>query len=95
MPVSMLCFGYGSDHNAAILRDIASATETGSYYYVKDDRDVGSAFGDAMGGILSVVAQKRGLDGPGSTGRSGSRDQESPRQACNSKRKWDLHRQYR
>jgi von Willebrand factor type A domain len=57
MPISMFCFGYGSDHNAAILRDIASATETGSYYYVKDDSDVGSAFGDAMGGILSVVAQ--------------------------------------
>ena len=53
----MFCFGYGSDHNAALLRDISDATESGSYYHVKDDSDVGSAFGDAMGGLLSVLAQ--------------------------------------
>lgn len=57
MPISMFCFGYGSDHNAALLRDISDATQSGSYYHVKDDSDVGSAFGDAMGGLLSVLAQ--------------------------------------
>ena len=56
-PISMFCFGYGSDHNADMLRDISDATESGSYYHVEQDSDVGSAFGDAMGGILSVVAQ--------------------------------------
>jgi len=56
-PCSMFCLGYGNDHNAALLRDISDAVESGSYYHVKDDSDVGSAFGDAMGGLLSVVAQ--------------------------------------
>jgi Mg-chelatase subunit ChlD len=51
------CFGYGSDHDADLLRDISQTTEGGSYYFVKDDSDVTSAFGDALGGILSVIAQ--------------------------------------
>lgn len=56
-PVSLLCFGYGDDHNAPMLRDISDATETGSYYYVQTDSDVSSAFGDALGGLVSIVAQ--------------------------------------
>lgn len=36
---------------------MADATEGGSYHFVQDDTDVGSAFGDALGGILSMVAQ--------------------------------------
>lgn len=56
-PVSLLCFGYGNDHNAPMLRDIADATETGSYYFVQSDSDVSSAFGDALGGLVSIVAQ--------------------------------------
>jgi hypothetical protein len=56
-PVSLLCFGYGSDHNAPMLRDISDVTETGSYYFVQTDSDVSSAFGDALGGLVSIVAQ--------------------------------------
>jgi Mg-chelatase subunit ChlD len=51
------CFGYGSDHDREMLRDISLATEGGTYYFVDDDSDVTSAFGDALGGVLSVVAQ--------------------------------------
>jgi len=40
-----------------MLRDISQVTEGGSYYFVEKDSDVSSAFGDALGGILSVVAQ--------------------------------------
>lgn len=56
-PVSLLCFGYGIDHNAPMLRDVSEATETGSYYFVQTDSDVSSAFGDALGGLVSIVAQ--------------------------------------
>jgi Mg-chelatase subunit ChlD len=51
------CFGYGEDHDSEMLRDIAQASEGGSYYFVNNDSDVSSAFGDALGGVLSVVAQ--------------------------------------
>mmetsp|Transcript_18474 Transcript_18474/g.26973 ORF Transcript_18474/g.26973 Transcript_18474/m.26973 type:complete len:492 (+) Transcript_18474:40-1515(+) len=51
------CFGYGSDHDQDVLSDISSAAEGGSYYFVDQDSDVSSAFGDALGGVLSVVAQ--------------------------------------
>jgi len=56
-PISLHTFGYGTDHNAKLLREMASATQGGSYYFVEDDSNVGTAFGDALGGILSVVAQ--------------------------------------
>jgi len=55
--ISMHCFGYGGDHNATLLRQMASATEGGSYYFIEEDKDVGKAFGDALGGVLSIVAQ--------------------------------------
>jgi hypothetical protein len=55
-PISMHCFGYGTNHNAELLREIASAA-SGSYYFVENDTNVGSAFGDCVGGVLSVVAQ--------------------------------------
>jgi len=61
-PVSIHCFGYGSDHDREMLRDVSQATEGGTYYFVKKDSDVSSAFGDALGGILSVVAQNTMLN---------------------------------
>lgn len=51
------CFGYGDDHDQDMLGAIAGATEGGTYYYVDSDTNVSSAFGDALGGVLSVVAQ--------------------------------------
>ena len=56
-PIPMHCFGYGDDHDVDMLRDISSASEGGTYYYVDKDSNVSSAFGDALGGVLSVVAQ--------------------------------------
>lgn len=56
-PVAIHCFGYGADHDADMLQGISQATDGGTYYFVKNDSDVSSAFGDALGGILSVVAQ--------------------------------------
>uniref|UniRef100_A0A7R9WEV9 VWFA domain-containing protein n=2 Tax=Pseudictyota dubia TaxID=2749911 RepID=A0A7R9WEV9_9STRA len=56
-PIVIHTFGYGSDHNAKLLRDITQSIQGGSYYFVEKDSEVASAFGDALGGILSVVAQ--------------------------------------
>jgi len=56
-PISIHCFGYGADHDEEMLRDISQATEGGTYCFVEQDSDVASAFGNALGGILSVVAQ--------------------------------------
>lgn len=55
--ISIHCFGYGADHDGEMLRDISQATEGGTYCFVEKDSDVSSAFGNALGGILSVVAQ--------------------------------------
>ncbi|KAL7573448.1 hypothetical protein ACA910_013764 [Epithemia clementina (nom. ined.)] len=55
--ISLHMFGYGADHNGTLLREMASATQDGSYYFIEEDKDVGRAFGDALGGVLSVVAQ--------------------------------------
>lgn len=54
---SLFCFGYGDDHDSNLMRRLSDTTQSGSYYYVKDDSDVGSAFGEALGGVLSVLAQ--------------------------------------
>lgn len=56
-PVTLHTFGYGTDHNSALLGDLAAVTQGGSYYFVENDSSVGTAFGDALGGVLSVVAQ--------------------------------------
>ena len=56
-PISVHCFGYGSDHDSGMLQAIADATPGGTYYFVESDANVASAFGDAIGGLLSVVAQ--------------------------------------
>lgn len=56
-PVSLFCFGYGSGHNSDMLRAISEVTPGGAYYFVENDSDVSTAFGDAMGGLMSVMAQ--------------------------------------
>ena len=56
-PIPIHCFGYGKDHDREMLRDVSLATKGGTYYYVDNDSNVSSAFGDALGGVLSVVAQ--------------------------------------
>jgi Ca-activated chloride channel homolog len=58
-PISLVCFGYGGDHNSRMLSAIAKETPGGAYYFIdhKEESNVAVAFGEAMGGILSVVAQ--------------------------------------
>ena len=56
-PVTLHTFGYGKDHNAKLLGELAAITRDGSYYFVNNEQDVSTAFGDALGGVLSVVAQ--------------------------------------
>jgi Mg-chelatase subunit ChlD len=54
--VSMYCFGYGSGHDEHLLASL-SAAASGSYYNIDEDSAVDGAFGDALGGIVSMVAQ--------------------------------------
>ncbi|GMI28655.1 hypothetical protein TrCOL_g11758 [Triparma columacea] len=56
--ISINTFGYGSDHNADLLKGISEATKNqGSYYFVESEDNVSSAFGDCLGGLMSVAAQ--------------------------------------
>jgi hypothetical protein len=57
--ISINTFGYGEDHNAALLKSRSdSVSQTaGSYYFISNGDDVSSAFGDCLGGLMSVVAQ--------------------------------------
>jgi hypothetical protein len=54
--ITLHTFGYGSDHDSELLREVATAGQ-GSYYYVEGVDDIRGAFGDCLGGLLSVVAQ--------------------------------------
>merc|ERR1712130_33888 len=49
-------FGFGSDHDAAMLKTIAQSSE-GMYYYIENTDAIASAFADCLGGLLSVRAQ--------------------------------------
>lgn len=55
-PISLHTFGYGPEPDHKLLREMAKSTAGGSFYPVGDNSQVASAFGDAIGGILSVVA---------------------------------------
>lgn len=54
--ISLHTFGYGADHDSTMLREIATAGN-GSYYFVEGVDDIRGAFGDCLGGLLSVIAQ--------------------------------------
>ncbi len=57
-PISLHTFGYGPEPDSKLLMRMARATPGGSFYSVRDNSQIASAFGDAIGGILSVVAQQ-------------------------------------
>jgi len=59
--VSVFTFGYGSDHNVDMLREIADVGG-GVYYFVQSVDGVSLAFADCLGGLLSVVAQNIKLE---------------------------------
>merc|ERR1712063_239689 len=49
-------FGFGSDHDAKMLKDLSDAAE-GMYYFIENEDSIASAFADCLGGLLSVSAQ--------------------------------------
>ena len=53
---NVFCFGYGSDHTVEMLKGLANSAD-GMYYYVENEENIASAFGDCIGGLLSVAAQ--------------------------------------
>ena len=57
-PISLHTFGYGRAPDSKLLMSMARVTPGGSFYSVRDNSQIASSFGDAIGGILSVVAQQ-------------------------------------
>jgi hypothetical protein len=54
--LNVFTFGYGADHSAEALTGIAEAGR-GVYYFLETTEQVATAFGDCLGGLVSVVAQ--------------------------------------
>jgi uncharacterized protein YegL len=54
--ISITTIGYNEDHNANILKDIAT-NGNGSYNIVNNIEQVASVFGDILGGLFTTVAQ--------------------------------------
>jgi len=54
---SIHTFGYGSDHDVGMLEAIAEAGH-GGYNFVESADKVSEAFGDAIGGLMSVACQQ-------------------------------------
>jgi len=49
-------FGFGSDHDAKMLKEISDAGE-GMYYYIENEDAIAGSFADCLGGLLSTVGQ--------------------------------------
>jgi len=54
---SLYAFGFGADHDARLLSEIAEQAQT-PFTFVEDVDSIGQAFAGAMGGLASVVAQR-------------------------------------
>jgi len=63
--ISITTIGYGEDHNAALLNNIAT-NGGGSYSVVKNIEEVASVFGDILGGLMTTVAQNVKIEYPSS-----------------------------
>lgn len=53
---SVYAFGFGKDHDAALLSDLAEQAQT-PFTYVEDSDNIKEAFAGAVGGLTSIVAQ--------------------------------------
>jgi hypothetical protein len=53
---SVYAFGFGKDHDAALLSDLAEQAQT-PFTYVEDNDNIKEAFAGAVGGLTSIVAQ--------------------------------------
>lgn len=49
-------FGFGADHNADLLKNLADIGE-GIYNYVENEDQIGQAFGESLGGLLTTTHQ--------------------------------------
>jgi len=54
---ALYAFGFGADHDARLLAEIAEQAQT-PFTFVEDVDSIGVAFAGAMGGLASVVAQR-------------------------------------
>ena len=52
----MYTFGFGSDHDAHMLKAISDAGN-GMYYLVENEENIGESFAHCLGGLASTVAQ--------------------------------------
>jgi len=57
---SIHTFGFGSDHDALLLKAIADKVG-GVYFFIQDKDQIADAFTDCLGGLLSVVGQNIAL----------------------------------
>ncbi|UJR11326.1 hypothetical protein I4U23_015507 [Adineta vaga] len=64
LPADVVChtFGYGADHMAALLVQIAEKGNNGSFTYIDQEQAVGPAFAMTLGGLFSCVAQQIRVD---------------------------------
>merc|ERR1719453_974456 len=53
---SVYSFGFGRDHDAALLSDLAEQAQT-PFTFVEDTENIREAFAGAVGGLCSMVAQ--------------------------------------
>eukprot|EP00667_Euglena_gracilis_P003906 EG_transcript_3920 len=53
---NVFTFGFGLDHDAQLLKDVADAGH-GMYYFVEDEGAIAWAFADCLGGLMSVMAK--------------------------------------
>lgn len=63
---TLSCVGYGTDHNGALLRTIATEG-SGSYNVVENLEDVATVFGDILGGLISCGFQQVAVQIPHGT----------------------------
>eukprot|EP00667_Euglena_gracilis_P006745 EG_transcript_6804 len=53
---NVFTFGFGADHDAQLLKDVADAGH-GMYYFVENEGAIARSFADCLGGLMSVVAK--------------------------------------
>jgi hypothetical protein len=58
---SIYTFGFGNEHDAALLRGISEAGN-GMYYYISKEDEIPQHFGDCLGGLISMFAQNMKLE---------------------------------
>lgn len=56
LPCTINTFGFGTDHDATLLKKIADHGQ-GMYYYINSTPSIAEAYADCLGGLLSVVGQ--------------------------------------